>query len=318
MKNFVLGNFHTLLGSIAFPQKPILGSVSVRIPLLDQEFTTLIINAPLTKPSREKVVVLFHGLGGCAQSHYLVRLVPKLLELGYTVVRFNHLGAWPEDCALVKSLYHCGRYLDLWCALQYVAQRWPGAEKFAVGYSLSANMLLYLLGRASGFEKKVLEQYTRYFAVCPPVDLLKSIQHLGSPKSFLYDRYFARILVKKFLDWNSNGKLNVSHKEVSQIKSVYEFDDLITSQFCRASGALEYYHRYSSGRVVSNIVFDTTLIAALDDPIVDSTGLLSCEFPKNVELRLLDHGGHVGFVDLNSVKTLGKNHALDNQILSRF
>jgi hypothetical protein len=110
------------------------------------------------------VVLLFHGLGGSADGHYLRRAAARFRALGHTVLAANHRGAG-EGAGLARHSYNSGSAPDLAAVLRFSRARFPGRLQVAVGFSISANMLLLLLGRGGP------DLPDRAIAVNPPVDL---------------------------------------------------------------------------------------------------------------------------------------------------
>src|SRR5690606_2958211 len=66
--------------------------------------------SPITGPA---VVMLMHGLGGCSESAYMLRISARLTALGHIVARFNHRGCGRGGAPLARQIYHAGRVHDV-------------------------------------------------------------------------------------------------------------------------------------------------------------------------------------------------------------
>ena len=132
-----------------------------RLPLDDGDALALQVLEGSTGVS----VLLFHGMAGSTEGHYMRRAAARFHALGHAVLAVNHRGAgagkgWSRD------FYHSGSTEDIAAALRFGRDRFPGKLQVAIGYSISASILLLLLGRDPG---KGMPD--RAIAVNPPVDL---------------------------------------------------------------------------------------------------------------------------------------------------
>src|SRR5579872_1060681 len=87
------------------------------------------------------------------------------LKRGYMVYAFNHRGCG-LGAGLARHPYHSGRAEDLSAAIAFGRSQHPRARHVAIGFSLSANALLLLLGGERG---KTLPDQA--IAVNAPLDL---------------------------------------------------------------------------------------------------------------------------------------------------
>src|SRR5579885_2463070 len=113
----------------------------------------------------DKAVCLFHGLSGSNDMDYMHRTAALALKRGYTVYSMNHRGCGSGQ-GLARHPYHSGRAEDLSAAVAYAKKRHPRGRVAAVGFSLSANALLLLLGGQRG---ETQPDYA--VAVNAPIDL---------------------------------------------------------------------------------------------------------------------------------------------------
>ena len=81
------------------------------------------------------------------------------------------------------------------------------------------------------------------------------------------------------------------------MKSIVEFDDLVTAPIHGFAGAADYYAQCSSGPRLGQIRRPTLLLSSLDDPLVAPSGVPALA-RENPCLSVIEtqSGGHVGFV----------------------
>jgi predicted alpha/beta-fold hydrolase len=65
---------------------------------------------------------------------------------------------------------------------------------------------------------------------------------------------------------------------------------------CGFGTADNYYRTASSAPLVEHIRVPTLIVASRDDPMIPPDALARVAAPADVEIRLVDHGGHLGFV----------------------
>ncbi len=242
-----------------------------------------------TKP----VVVLFHGLGGSSESSYMLRLSFKLTALGHPVVRFNHRGCGAGGEALAAGIYHAGRAADLAAALAAVGGRFPGAQVQAVGFSLSANMLLKLLADQKAM--RALPHVTRALAVCPPVDLEMCSVALDSRRNRVIDRYYTRRMIA-----TAHAKKRAfpagPAPEFPRRMTLRLFDEVYTAPRAGFPSRKHYYEAASSKHNLFTIGVPTTVLAAADDPIIPEASFAGVRWSSAVAFQLTRTGGHMGFI----------------------
>jgi len=86
------------------------------------------------------------------------------------------------------------------------------------------------------------------------------------------------------------------------VRTVREFDDVVTATYCGFRGASDYYERSSALRVIANIHAPTFIITAQDDPFVPFSSFSDPDLTNNssVALAAPRHGGHCAFISKES------------------
>jgi predicted alpha/beta-fold hydrolase len=85
---------------------------------------------------------------------------------------------------------------------------------------------------------------------------------------------------------------------VDRIRTIREFDDVITAPLCGYGNAVNYYDRASAKHVLASIAVPALVITAQDDPMVPHASVRRPELLGNPRITLLDppHGGHCAFI----------------------
>jgi uncharacterized protein len=238
------------------------------------------------------VVLLIHGLCGSHRSNYMVRIAEQLQQRGLRTYRLDMRGCGAGR-GLAQHPYHSGRSDDIRQALWTINQRHPRSPLHAIGFSLSANTLLKMLGEV---DLPLPANLRSAVAVSPPVDLAASVRALRSLTGRFYDWYFTRSLVEHVC---THPRLGESAQHIFAPRNascLYDFDQRFTAPLSGFSSADHYYHTCSSAALLPHIRIPTTIISAKDDPVVPWQPLHHYAHGPNLSLHLTDYGGHLGFI----------------------
>jgi predicted alpha/beta-fold hydrolase len=216
--------------------------------------------------------------------------------------------------ALARYPYHSGRSDDLRAAITEIAHRCPASPITLIGFSLSGNITLKLLGESGGpapapaeaqaqvpasvqVAAKNLPGVDRAIAVCPPIDLQTTVQALNNGLTRLYDSYFCKALIR---DVRNRQRLRPDAVVptgwyASPPRTLYEFDDTFTAPVSGFESAADYYARSSSNQFLASIQIPTLIIAAQDDPVIPFHQFQTADYSPHTKLLSPRHGGHLGF-----------------------
>ncbi len=296
----LLGGAHlqTILGSVLRGSSRLHGTRIRRLRLADGDQLVLCDNTPLSWQDGCPVVLLLHGLAGSSDSGYMQRVTAKLNERELRVFRLNHRGCG-AGAGLADQPFHAGRTEDIAAAIALVESLCPGSPISVVGFSVSGNALLRYLGEISAGVPAAIRLG---IAVCPPIDLLTSVRCLQTTAGGrFYDRYFCRKLCRQI----TGSRLWKEHLPLVQYgrmpQGLLEFDDLFTAPASGFSSAEDYYSKASASAVIAKITVPVQILAAADDPVVDTRPLLEVKRPANVRLRITSAGGHLGYIGQSKV-----------------
>jgi uncharacterized protein len=293
------GHLQTLSAHFSSPPKPPIHANRHEVDLGDGDRLVYLDSAPPGWRRDQPIVLMVHGLCGCAESQYIVRIARRLLTLGFRVARINLRGAG-TGFGLARGIYHAGRTEDVLKAAEQIASNAPGSPIVLLGFSLGGNLVLKL-GAELGQSRAWLDSIV---AVNPPIELEACSTYLRSGFSRLYDRHFVRLL-RQLIERLHVRFPDLGEVDWRKIKSIYDFDDFYTAPRNGFSGAIDYYRRASAGPLIKEIARPGLVLTAADDPFIPVSSILQVEFPSLLEREVAPYGGHLGYV---SRTRFGPNH----------
>ena len=239
-------------------------------------------------------VLLLHGLEGSSDSQYVRGNAARFYAAGWNVVRMNmrNCGGTEHEC---PTLYHSGLSGDVLAVLRHYQQT-RGAERWSmVGYSMGGNLVLKLAGELAEDAAPLL---CAVAGVSPVVDLAPSSDALHEPANRIYEWKFLRGLVQRYAYKCTLFPQIFDPSRSRGVRSLREFDDRVMSPYCGFTGAVDYYHRAASARVVDRIAVPTLVLHALDDPFIRMLPETRATLLANPYVHLIEteHGGHCAFL----------------------
>ncbi|MFN7918731.1 MAG: alpha/beta fold hydrolase [Bryobacteraceae bacterium] len=249
------------------------------------------IQRPPGNPLGEAVLV--HGLEGSSHSGYMISLAEELLYAGYVVHRMNirSCGGTEFFC---KTLYHAGLTHDLFAYLMDL-DRQRRTPVHLIGFSLGGNQVLKLAGEMGRDAERLLASVC---AVSTPIDLAACAMALEQRSNFLYEWWFLRQMRSRLALRKKVIEAPVPWDRVSSLKTMYEFDDLVTGPSFGFRGAEHYYSTQSASNFLASIRVPALLIQAKDDPMIpfDAFERAAETRSRFVKLEATEWGGHAGFI----------------------
>jgi predicted alpha/beta-fold hydrolase len=248
-------------------------------------------------PCEHPTLVVLHGLEGSCESGYMRGTGEKAWIAGFNVIRLNQRNCGGTE-KLSPTLYHSGLSCDIRAVVLELAERDGLPEIFAVGYSMGGNLVLKMAGEMGGSPPAELRGVV---AIAPALDLAACADALSKPRNFIYEHHFVTRL-KRHMRHKASlfTDLYPLHAVPGfpRIRTVREFDDVITARYCGFADASDYYARSSASRVVSGIRVPTLIIAARDDPFVPFGPFQNPAILGNRWIALMapEHGGHCAFI----------------------
>lgn len=303
------GHLQTIIGYYLPGPKALTHTRLHRVAVPDGDHLVVCENRASRRASFPAVVLLMHGLGGEANSPYMVRIGQAFLERGWTVVRMNHRGAG-EGKGLARQTYHSGRSEDISAVLQDIAARHAGVPVVAVGFSLSGNALLKLLGEG---RDPIPDTLCGAVAVTPPIELSVCATALSRPGNRIYDLRFVRMLRAAMRERAATFP-DFPRFDVPWYSTLRQFDEKVTAPLNQFDGAEDYYRKCSAKQFLPNITVPTFLLASDDDPFIPVQSFENLPPNEAVHVMITRSGGHMGFVAADQTP-LGHRRWLDYAVL---
>jgi predicted alpha/beta-fold hydrolase len=288
------GHAMTIVAALLRRRYPDLPPAETRV--FDVEPGTRLLGRAHWQPERRErpALVLVHGLEGSSESGYMRGIAEKAYRAGFSVVRLNqrNCGAG-ED--LTASLYNSGLSADYHAVLNELIERDGLREIFFAGYSMGGNLIMKMAGELGAGAPPELRGLA---VVSPALDLAACADALTEPRNILYLRHFVRNLKARTMRKARRYPGRIRVDGLARVRTVREFDDVITAPQFGFRDAEDYYQRSSALRVANRVSVPVHILTAKDDPFVPHRTLDVPAIRENPRLTLdvTQHGGHCGFI----------------------
>jgi hypothetical protein len=253
----------------------------------------------LTRPEDARdVIVLVHGLGGCADSGYMPGAARAASEAGLASLRLNLRGS----DRLGEDFYHAGLTEDLRAAV--ASPELAGFDRvFVLGYSMGGHVALRY-GTENG--DRLDSRVEAVAAICAPLDLAASGAVMDRPAFWVYRRYLLRHLLEIYRAVAARRPVPIPVEEAERIRLFREWDDRIVAPRHGFESAADYYARASVGPRLDRFGRPdrsdrsgprALLVVAEDDPMVPAETVRPALEGRETGLRVrwVPSGGHIGF-----------------------
>lgn len=313
MRRSVLGHYWTVTPHVIHALRPERvprdepWDLALQDPLHGEVRLTGWVRAPAA--SRELVVIV-HGLGGHADSRYVVRTARAAHELQLSYLRVNLRGADKSG----EDLYHAAMTSDLRAILAS-----PSLARFErivlVGWSMGGHLVLRWAAEPARDPR-----VRAVVAVCAPLDLSLAARAIQRPLGRPYQWHVLRALKAAYRHVATRRALPVGAREAERITSILEWDERIVVPRFGFADRDAYYATASVGPILRDVALPALFVAAEDDPMVTADPLrrwLADHGPSNggaIEALWTGRGGHVGFPDDLDLG-VGAPGAIEPQIL---
>lgn len=285
------GHLQTIIGYYLPGPKDLQATRHHQVEVSNGDQLVLCENPASRKAATKKAIVFMHGLGGDAEASYMLRLARRFQNRGWHVFRMNHRGCG-DGRGLARNLYHSGRSEDVSSVLNKVTELYPETPIIAVGFSLSGNALLKLLGEGKDPVPKTL---VGAIAVTPPIDLSACATALFKRANRIYNLRFI-LMLKQAIKERQQDFPDFPQFDLRWSMSLREFDDVCTAPLSGFKSAEDYYQKCSAKQFLGGISIPAFLLASDDDPFIPATSFNGLPPNANIELCLTRSGGHMGYV----------------------
>ncbi len=260
-----------------------------KLELYDARVGGVTLSGRLHAPANASAVVLaVHGLGGSADSGYIIRLARAAADAGLACLRINLRGA----DGLGDDLYHAGLSLDLAQVLEseaLVGYR----DQFAVGFSLGGHAVLRLGTEAP-------PKLRRVAAVSAPLDLALSCQAIDQPRAWLYRNVVLRSLKASYAQvlarhGEKSPRVPSPWPVVRGVTTIHDWDAAVVVPRHGFESVAHYHRTMSVGPRLAELAVPALYVGARADPMVPHWTMEAAPepSPENLEVHLATRGGHV-------------------------
>jgi len=246
------------------------------------------------EPRRCPTLVLVHGLEGSSESRYMLGIAARAFRAGCNVLRMNQRNCGGTE-HLTPSLYNSGLSGDFRAVLMELLEHDALPEIFFAGYSMGGNLVLKMAGDLSAAAPAQLRAVA---TVCPGLDLAAGADALALPGNSIYEWNFLRDLRKRLRRKAQLFPDRYRLDGIGRIRTLREWDDVVTAPHCGYRDANDYYARASALRVAAAIGVPTLILVAQDDPFIPLGSFRDPAIVQNPNITVVapQHGGHCAFI----------------------
>lgn len=238
------------------------------------------------------LTVLLHGWEGSAKSLYVLSLAQTLHDNGFDVVRLN-LRDHGDTHHLNRDLFHSCRLPEVVGAVRRLQFLFPTHRLTLAGFSLGGNFMLRVAAEAPNAGIEVAHA-VGVSPVLDPANCLDAMERGWSLYHDYFVRKWLRSLRLKQLAWPG-------HFEFGELVSSRDLRQMTRELVLRHAGyddVEDYFRGYAiTEERLAGLVVPSTLITALDDPIIPAGDLSRLAKPTALRVIVTETGGHCGFFD---------------------
>ena len=235
-------------------------------------------------------LLLVHGLEGSDRAAYVVSTGRLFFRSGWHVIRMNMRGCG-DSLDLCPRLYNAGLAGDLVAVMEWLGRR---VSRFGVtGFSLGAGLTLLTLAE---HKHRLPEALAGAVAVSAPLDMSRAADALEKRGNWIYQQRFTRSLCASYRKRQARSPHLYAFGRERGVRTLREFDDVITAHYAGYRDAEDYYTRVGTGSKLIRIEHPTLVLSTDDDPFIPLSSIVDWPRAPSVSLELARGAGHVGFV----------------------
>ncbi len=275
-----------------FRKIPLTHSHSERMELPDGDFLDVDWHMRSEALHEKPLLIVSHGLEGSSRRHYVTGLIRAMPEVNALAWNYRSCSGDPNRNL---RFYHSGATEDLDFVIQQAVARGV-KDIYLAGFSLGGNLSLKWLGENA---KKASQFVRKAVAFSVPLHLSSSSQQLTRRENRLYTHRFLQTLLEKVTEKSARYPMDITPSMLTSIRSLYDFDNVITGPLHGFKDAEDYYERNSSLYFLADIQVPTLIVNAKNDPFLSQECLPEQIDLDFVQIELPDSGGHCGFYPRN-------------------
>ena len=237
-------------------------------------------------------LVVFHGLEGSSNSHYIQAFAAAAREASLNLAA-PHFRGCSGELNLAPRAYHSGDFEEIGWILARLRER-AAAPLLAAGVSLGGNALLRWAEEAG---TSAAASAAAVAAVCSPIDLAAGGHAVGSGFARIsYTPMFLRTMKPRAQAKLAQHPGLFDRQRMLAARDLYEFDNVFTAPLHGFKNTEDYWARCSAKPLLHTIRIPALVLNARNDPFVPAWCLpAQSEVGDRVTLWQTEHGGHVGF-----------------------
>lgn len=272
-------------------RKKKLTTLTQTLELPDGDFLDLAWTQLPDKKKSTPIIVILHGLEGSVESHYVKGMLATIKQRGWIGLLMHFRGCSGRANRLAAA-YHSGDTRDITYLANLLNERYHSSPLFLLGFSLGGNVV----SRYLSLHPK--NPFTAASIVCAPLHLASCSERINQGFSKVYQKYLVKMLKSSTqVKIKSKMMTNICPVAFSQIKTIRDFDHIITAPINGFTSADDYYQKASGLFVLHNIKQPCLIIHAADDPFLSHQAItFDNTLPENVIFEASEQGGHVGFI----------------------
>jgi predicted alpha/beta-fold hydrolase len=223
-------------------------------------------------------------------------LVRVMQSEGYNILAWNYRSCSGELNRALR-FYHSGATDDLDFIIRQANQR--GANQISLaGFSLGGNLTLKWLGEQGENPPQFIRKAVAFSV---PLHLSSSSRKLARRENRIYTHRFLQTLIKKVTEKSALYPHDITAGMLANIKSLKDFDDVITGPLHGFKDAEDYYEQNSSLYFLEKIRIPVLIVNAQNDPFLteECIPFTLAESLDFVYLEAPKYGGHCGFYPKN-------------------
>jgi predicted alpha/beta-fold hydrolase len=260
---------------------------------IDVDFLLTDGSGHVTPAEKRPLLVLFHGLEGSSDSHY-VQAFARWAQLDAVDLAVPHFRGCSGELNLAPRAYHSGDHVEIDWILKRFAMSATAQPLLAAGVSLGGNALMRWAGEQGAGAARTVRAVA---SICSPLDLAASGQAIGQGfNRQVYTRMFLRSMKPKALaKWRQYPGL-FDAQRLRAATDLYEFDNVFTAPLHGFANTADYWQQASAISHLKHIQIPALALNARNDPFIPASSLPQPEqVSRHVTLWQPAHGGHVGF-----------------------
>ncbi len=240
--------------------------------------------------SKEKAIVLCHGLEGDSKSNYNNSAAHYFLEKGYTVFAWNNRSCGGKLNRL-PQLYHHASVDDLEFVIKQILKKGFKAL-YLLGFSLGGAQILNYFGT-----KVIPAEIKAGTAVSTPISLKSSAGKIQKGLGKIYANRFIKRIKNKIIAKSKKFPHLLNRAALEQIESFTDLAQTFIVPIHGFSSLSDYFEKASPGHCLAHIQTPVLLLNAQNDPMLGTPDypIDLAKTHRYIHLELPVFGGHCAF-----------------------